>query len=498
MGNKNSLTNKTLNGFIWSGIGTIAKSVLQIAVIAILARLIDVKSFGVVQAAMVVVGFATLISQMGIGPALVQRKDLTSRHIRMGFTLSLLLGLLLGGLLFIFANYFASFFNIEELKNVVQVLSLLFLVESFITVSASLLQRNMRFKEMALIDLISYFMGYGLIGIIFGYLGYGYWALIMGIFAQALIKIGFYFFLQRHSLIPLWSKKEFLDLIHYGGGHTLAKFTNYFAGNGDNFIVGRFLGAQALGFYGQALTLVARPFALIVNAMDQALFPALSAVQDNKATLRDTLEKAVKVLTLLVLPLIFIISILAENIVLLILGEKWLNTVTPLQILSLTIIFRITTRISDVLVRATGDVYSRAWRRSISAVVMFVSCYIGHFWGLAGVAWGVVFTSFVTFLLMASLTFKHIDMGWIAYLKLYLKGIILSFIFGVACLLVKAGFEQLITSNIIVLIGSLMISGLVYLGFLIGLKSFFLGNEKIYIVMILNKMKLQRLVKFID
>src|SRR5699024_5776841 len=224
-------------------------------------------------------------------------------------------------------------------------------------------------------------------------------------------------------LIPLWSKKEFQDLIHYGGGHTLAKIANYFTGNGDNLIVSKYLGAQALGYYGQAFSLMVRPYNIIMGAIDQALFPALSTVQDDKLKLKTNFEKIIKILAIIVFPLIFLIVIMAKNIVLLLLGEKWLGSVVLLQILSITILFRISTRLSDVLVRATGDVYSRAWRRSVSGVIMLISCYLGQMYaGVEGVAWAVVFTSMITFILMANLTFKHINYNWIDYLKLHEKG----------------------------------------------------------------------------
>lgn len=498
MSEEKSLKNKTVNGFLWTGLGTVGKTLLQLGVIAVLARLIEVESFGIVQAALVVVGFAKLISQMGIGPALVQRKELTESHIRVGFTLSLTLGLILGGVLFLFSDFFASFFNIEELTIVLKIISLLFLSESFITVSSSLLQRNMRFKEIAYIDLVSYFLGYGLMGIIFGYLGFDYWALLIAIFSQEIIKVILYFIIQKHSLKPMWSKKEFDDLIHYGGGHTIAKLANYFTGNGDNLIVSKYLGAQALGFYGQAFSLMVRPYNIVMGAIDKALFPALASIQSDKPKLKDNLAKIIRILALVVFPLISFIIVLAKYIVLVLLGEKWLGAVIPLQILSLTIVFRVSTRLSDVLVRATGDVYSRAWRRSISGVIMIISCYLGQrYWAINGVAWGVVFTSMVTFILMAHLTFKHIDYDWGSYLKLHIKGFVLGIVLALVVYSMKTLFEAITDISSIIFFSTTISSTLVFVGIFFKFKKFFLGNEKNIFVLMMNKMKLNRLAKYL-
>lgn len=494
-----SLTERTASGFIWSAAGSFGKAILQIAVISVLAHLLEVQSFGVVQAAMVVVGFAKLISMMGIGPALVQRKEITQRHVRVGFTLSLSLGLILASGLFLFSDSFARLFSIEEIGFVLRVLSLLFLLESFVTVSSSLLQRDMRFKEIAMVDIISYFFGYGLVGVYLGFKGYEYWALIAAIFTQEIIKLAMYFKLKSHSLLPLWSKKEFKDLVHYGVGHTIAKIANFFTTQGDNFVVSRYLGAQQLGYYGLAFTLMVRPYSLIITALDKALFPALSKIQDDKEKLKHNFEIMIKILTLILIPVFLVLLILAENIVFFLLGEKWAPAIVPFQILTFGIIFRVTTRISDVLVRAVGDVYSRAWRRSISAVVMLICCYIGQkYMGINGVALGVVFTNLVTCFLMATLTFKHIKVSWMDYIKLYSKGMLLGLIFGALLFSSKLWFEKLVDIHLLIIIFSTSISVLITIYVVIANKNFFISSEKEYIVFFLNRLKLSRLSKMLD
>src|SRR5699024_4565857 len=135
-----------------------------------------------------------------------------------------------------------------------------------------------------------------------------------------------------------------------------------------------------------------------------------------------------------------------------------LGSVVLLQILSITILFRISTRLSDVLVRATGDVYSRAWRRSVSGVIMLISCYLGQMYaGVEGVAWAVVFTSMITFILMANLTFKHINYNWIDYLKLHEKGMLVSLISGLILFTIKTGIKQFVMNNNGILFGTLFL-----------------------------------------
>ena len=100
---KQSLTHRTLSGILWTAWGRIAQITLQTAVLAVLARLLTPADFGVVSAALVVIGFSTITSQIGLGPALVQRRDLEQRHTDTAFVASVALGLLLGATVWLVA-----------------------------------------------------------------------------------------------------------------------------------------------------------------------------------------------------------------------------------------------------------------------------------------------------------------------------------------------------------------------------------------------------------
>ena len=492
MAKKLSLSQKTLNGIIWSGSSGITKSVLQIAFLAILARLIGAKSFGIIQAAMIVVGFAHNFSQMGVGPALVQRKEITENHIRVGFTISLTLGLLLATIVYFLSGPLANFFEIQELAPVLKIFSILFITGSFVTISMSLLQRNMQLKEIAIVEISSYFLGYGIIGVTFGYLGYDYWTLVIAIFSQEIFKIFGYLILKRHSFLPQWNKQAFQDLIHYGGGHTLAKMANTLADQGSNIIIGKFLGPASLGYFGRAYTLMIKPYSLVANALDSSLFPAMSSIQHQKSKLKENYIKMTRVLGLICIPMTAFFVLLAEPIVMVILGPDWRTAIVPLQILSLTIVFRINSRISDVLVRSTGDIYARAWRKTIYAFVMIGSCYIGHYWGLNGVCVAIVFAVGVNFILMGSLTLKIINMKWWEYILTYKYSIQVALITTLLLYIARSLAIYLSTNNLIVLLVSLILSIIPLLIILKRYHVYFLGEEKEYIQLILNRVKIPK------
>jgi len=461
-----SLTSKTFHGFFWSTGGKITNAIAQIVVLAVLARLVNPEGFGLIQAALIVVGLAQLISRMGIGPALVQREELTESHIRVGFTFSLFLGVVLGVIMFVSAPVIASFFNIEGLSLVLRVISLLFVFESFVTVSTSLIERDMRFRERAIIEMFSYIFGYGLVGVVFGYLGYDYWALIFAIFAQQIIKMIAYQIIQKHSFKPLWRKKELNELMYFGGGYTLGKFFNYIALQGDNIIAGRYLGGEALGLYSRAYAIMTKPVSLLGDSLDKVLFPAMAARQNQPEKLEKAFINGSKLITFLSVPISAVIIFSSEEIIGVLLGDNWGATIIPLQILTIGLVFRIGYKIGDSIGRATGRIYNHAIRQSIYAIFMLLGCYIGSRWGINGIAAGVLFAVFINYLLMIGLSLRILSISWVKYLGSILPELIMGAFLSLIFYFLITSIKLVLTSNILIMLVS-------YCSFTISLLMFF-------------------------
>jgi len=179
--------------------------------------------------------------------------------------------------------------------------------------------------------------------------------------------------------------------------------------------------------------------------------------------------------------MISVFVLLAERIVLFLLGDNWIEVALPLSILSLTIFFRIASRISDILVRATGRVYQRAWRRFIYAIIMIISTYIGQrFAGITGVAVGAVFSSFINFFLMGSLTFNILNIGLMKYLSFYFEGVVLFIVFNIVLLFSVLFFEHISSSNFVILFGSFISAIAITIPIISKYRGFFLKDFEIF------------------
>lgn len=175
-----------------------------------------------------------------------------------------------------------------------------------------------------------------------------------------------------------------------------------------------------------------------------------------------------------------------------------MEAVAPLQILGLTIVLRVNSRVSDVLVRAVGDVYSRTWRKITFAIVMITSCMVGQKWGLVGVSYAVLFANIINFALMATLTFKSIHIHWWGYLKLYKKSVLLAILFGIILYAIETLLAYFTQTDILILSGSLIISFIITTLLILKLKAYFLSDIRVYLELLLKKLKLNSLSKLLN
>lgn len=394
------------------GSGKAAYTLLQLGVLGVLGRLITPAEFGVVSAALVVIGLSTIVSNLGLGPAIVQRPHLEQRHVDTAFTASLLLGVMLGAVVWLAAPLAADFMRMPAVTPVLRALAWVFPLNSLGTVASSLLARDLEFSWLASRDVITYGLGYGVVGIGTALLGWGVWALVAGQIAQALLKTAI--LLAKHPPSRRLSLKRdaFTDLAYFGGGFTVARLANYAAVYGDNVVTGRFLGPAALGYYGRAYSLMTAPAYAFGTVLDAVLFPAMAKVQDDPPRLAAAYRRGVGLIALLVLPFSAAIILLAPEAIRVALGPRWTAAVVPFQILGIGMLFRTSYKMSDSIARSTGAVYRRAWRQILYATLVVVGAWIGQHWSIIGVAWGALAALTINFFMMAALSLDVARMSW--------------------------------------------------------------------------------------
>lgn len=420
-----SLTQRTLGGMAWVAWGSGIMAILKVAVLVLLTRLLSPADFGVVSAALIVIVFAMTFSQLGLGPALVQRPQLQPHHVSTAFLASSGFGFIAGGLIWLAAPLIAQFFRMENLAPVVRVLALTFPIVGFSAVAESLLQRELRFRLLANVDVVTYGLGFGL-GIGLALLGWGMWSLVAAHLVQSVLRAAILLWAERPKFRPQPTWAAFRELMGYGVGQSAGRLGVFLANQADNLIVGRFLGPVALGLYSRAYQLMAVPTALLGDVLDRVLFPTMSRVQDDPRRLASAYLQGTAFVALVTLPAGIVAAVLAPELVAVALGSKWVALVPPFQVLAVGMMFRTSYRMSDSLSRATGRVYRRAWRQALYAGLVFLGAWVGQFWGVTGVAVGVLLALFINYLLMAQLSLSVGQISWLQFLRVQVPAIWLT------------------------------------------------------------------------
>lgn len=417
--------------------GTVAvQLVLQLLVLGILSRLLPPEDFGVLAIAMVFVNFATVVSDLGAGAALIQRRELSPHHVRSALTFSIGVGLLLALVLGLGAPWWAALFHSERAVGILRFLSVTFLLNASALVPSALLWRGMRIRAFGVAEVTSFAVGYGAIGITLASQGFGIWALAWAVVVQSAVRTVMLFGLARQLPVPgLWWR-ELGEVLGFGLGVSLTKLFNFAATKGDYVVVGRWLGGEALGLYERAYRLMEMPATYFAGVLERVLFPALSEIQDDQLRLRRGFEAALASVILVYAPAAVALGVAAPHLIRALFGSQWTGAVLPLQVLSVGLLFRGAHKICDAVIRAKGAVYRSAWRVSLYALAVVIGAGVGTRWGIAGVAAGVTVAIVLRYALVAGLAAGLLEMGWESFLRCHAGGAFLATL--LVCALVPA------------------------------------------------------------
>lgn len=431
-----SLTSQTFRGLSWSFLGAVAQAVLQFTAIAVLSRLVTAEEFGMAAAATVIAGLAVMVSQMGVGAAVVQARTLERSDIASAFVLASALGLGLAGVLVAVAPLVGPLVGLPEDASYLQLLSIVLVMGAASIVAQGLLQRQMRFRALAMVDLVSYGFGYLGTAVILALAGLGAAALVWGHVVQATVAALASYALVQHRVRPprpAAMMRSARRLFGFGSAYSVSQLGNWMANNGDNLVVASTLGPAPLGIYVRAYQLLVHPANLIGSVSDKVLFPAMSRIQNERDRLTRAFVIGNSLIAMITLPSSVLLFVLAPEVVRILLGEGWTAVAVPLQIFAVVLLPRTAYKLSGSLTRATGAVLGGAWRQWLYAVEVVVGCAIGSNWGINGVAVGASVAIVLHMLTMLRFS-ARLERGLVArVLRAYAKSLPLAVVVAAAC-----------------------------------------------------------------
>lgn len=345
---------RTVNAIKWSYFSTFTNMFLTLFFSAILSRLLTKEQFGIWATAMLLQRFGQFIADLGIGQAIVQKAKLTEDDIRAGLTSSVSLGLLATGLAWLIAPAAADYFNKPDLVEVFRGYACVYVLSAGNILSASLLRRALKFKPLITAELSSYIIGHGIIGLTAAYLGYGAMALVASAISQAIIQLVLLYSATRHTLKPIFRPSAFRGLYTFGMKATVVNFLEFISASLDTFLISKFYPSAALGAYDRTFNTLAKPATNFAMSLSRVLAPSFSAVQDEPDRLRRAYLSGLRAMSLVIFTAAGCLIVDAPEIVRVMLGEQFLDSVQLMQTFALFIPFAVLTNLSAVMAEATA------------------------------------------------------------------------------------------------------------------------------------------------
>jgi PST family polysaccharide transporter len=339
----------------WSAVAKGAKHGVNLLVTVILMRLLDPEAYGLIAMALVLVGFAGTFKKFGLSSALVQRKQVTPLQSSSIFWVNVLAGLLLTAVLMGAAPLAVSFYDTRPLlEPVIQALAFIFVFSAVGIVPRAFFKKNMQFKLLAKVQVLSVSLS-GPAAIIMAFTGWGVWSLVVKNLASTIFEAIFLWWYSSWRPRLSFSVSETKELLLYGANLTGFKIINKFARAGDDLLIGRYMGEASLGVYSQAYKIMMIPIGKGVGIVSNVLFPALSAIQENKKRVRRVYLRSVGMISFVVFPSMLGLLAVSENFVDAVFGSKWEGIVPVLQVFCIV-------GVIQVLMKPTGWIYQSQGR----------------------------------------------------------------------------------------------------------------------------------------
>src|SRR5690606_1545805 len=308
---------KLLNGVVWKSIQMMINQSFAFIVRLLLAKMLYPEEFGVVGMAVIFTGFVQILTELGIGSSIIQKKDqdLNEKH----FSTAFWIGIIWSGGLFLFMSFVAAplvakFYGEPILLSLIPVISIGILLSPINLVNKAQLTKKMDFKTIARIDNIATIAA-GTISLVLAYFGAGVWSLAFNSIAIILFSIPQYFRASGWYPKFIWDNGAFKELFNFGMFVTGTNIINYLTMNLDYLVIGKLLNAELLGAYTLAFILTDTFKNRIMQVMNSVMYPFYGGIQENLGQVRKYYLKVIEYNSIVVFPFMIFLIVYGHDLV---------------------------------------------------------------------------------------------------------------------------------------------------------------------------------------
>lgn len=393
-----SLKSKTIRALSWSFFESLGEQGVRFVIGIVLARLLFPEQFGLIGMLMIFMAVAQTFLDSGFGAALIQKKEATQKDICSIFYFNIVIGLAVSGVLYLAAPWIAAFYNQPILTPLTRAMSLVIIINSFGLIQSTILSKQIDFKTRTKVSLIAGIIS-GIIGVTLAATGFGVWSLVVQQISSAFFRTVFLWFLNTWRPALIFSFKSLREMFSFGSRLLASGLLDQIFRNIYLLVIGKLFSATDLGFFTRAQTFGDLPSHTLSGMVERVTFPVFSTIQDDPVLLKRGLKKALTTLVLANFPMMIGLAVIARPLVLVLLTEKWAESIIYLQLISILGLLYPLHIINLNLLQALGrsDLFLRL--EIIKKILVVLNIAITWRWGISAMIYGMIATSIFSYYL---------------------------------------------------------------------------------------------------
>ena len=408
MSDNTNIKGKTISGFFWQLSQKVLCQVVSFGISVVLARILLPSDYGVVAICSMFLILAGIFISGGLGTALVQKKDADDLDFCTVFYSGMVLSIVVYSAVFFAAPLIADFFKNEQITSVIRVLALAMPIGTLSGVQNAFVSRQMIFKKFFYSSLIGTFAS-GAVGLGMALTGFGVWALVgQNLVSTITNTLVLFCIIEWHPKLR-FSYERFKALFSFGWKMAVINILTTFFSQLKGYVIGYKYSATQLAYYNRGEGLPGILYNNINGTISDVLFPALSKLQDDKAALRRALSRAMRVSSFFLMPALFGLAAISNNLVIIIFSEKWAASIPFMQVICLISCSDILGMANYQAIKAVGRADTLLKMEFIKRPAMFAILIITMFISPLAIAVGQLVYSIIAFIVNAYPNRKYID-----------------------------------------------------------------------------------------
>jgi teichuronic acid exporter len=429
------LNKKVTKGVFYNIGGALAKNAVSFLISVVLSRLLTPADFGLVGMATVFIGLAQGLADLGLTSGLIKEEHNSQRELSTVFFFNLGVSILLTVGLFFSAGLIAKFYKDDSIELIIKAISFTFILNSLNSVHSAILYKKLEIKYTRLSVIVST-IGSGIVGVGLAFNNFGIWSLVISSYVGAIVTVVVIWYYSKWRPSFIFSLTDIKKLMPFGIKVFLTNYIDQIFSRLDIMLIGKIFNPATLGYYFRAISLNQLVTKYSSQGLSGIFFPAVSRLKGDTEKIKEFYQKALNVICLISFFLTGLLFVDANELILILFGEKWLPSVNYFKILAFSSYVTPLTLIFNGVLLGTGNAGMQLRLEVFKKLLNLLGLAIGLWFGMYAYLWSLVISTTIGLIL----SFVFLDRA--LYIGMY-SNLITVFKYGIPMAIAFIGISLL-------------------------------------------------------